>query len=56
MQSNLHQTDSKLEILVFKTDMKTREKVRQVSPILDRLLAIAVWSVDNQAEPQRSYR
>ena len=35
------------EILIFKTDLETEGKVREVEPILNTLPNIAHWSVDN---------
>jgi hypothetical protein len=48
MQTNLYQADWKPEILVFKTNIKTKKRVKEVSPILDGLPLLTTWSVDTQ--------
>jgi hypothetical protein len=48
MQTNLYQADWKPEILVFKTNIKTKKRVMEVSTILDGLPLLTTWSVDTQ--------
>jgi hypothetical protein len=48
MQTNLYQADWKPEIFVFKTNIKTKKRVKEVSPILDGLPLLTTWSVDTQ--------
>ena len=48
MQTNLYQTDLKNEVLVFKTNIKTKKRVKDVRSILDALPSPTTWSVDTQ--------
>ena len=48
MPNNLYQTDLKSKILVFKTNIKTKRLVKDVSPILDALPSLKTWTVDTE--------
>lgn len=48
MKTILYQTDMKQEVLVFKTNIKTKRRVKDVSQILDTLPLLTTWSVDTQ--------
>lgn len=35
-----------MELLIFRTDIKTKKKVRMVKPLLDNRLNVIDWSID----------